>query len=64
MQFPFFKSLPWREGLGSYSWTLQCCKAIMSVQYFHKAPCGLELQEEESNYCIKKNPEKMETKRK
>lgn len=28
------------------------------MQYLHIAPCGLELQEEESNYCIKENPEK------
>lgn len=54
MQFPFFcASLPWRQGLGSYPQALQSCKAILSVQYLHIAPRGLELQEEESIYCTK-----------
>lgn len=64
MQFPFFAIATLEGGLGSYSWTLHCCKAILSVQYLHIAPCGLELQEEESNYCIKENPEKWEQKMK
>lgn len=44
-------SLPWRKGLNS--WALQCCKAILSVQYLHTVPHDLELQEKESIYCIK-----------
>lgn len=51
MQFPFFcASLPWR-GPGLPPKAPRSCEAILSVQYLHGAPRGLELQEEESIYC-------------